>query len=119
MLTLGLLPPEGFFLALGAMFLAGAMDPITNGLALAIIQARVRPEFQGRVFTAIGSIAGAMVPLGTAVAGPVADQLGVQIWFLVGGAICALMGVLSFFVPAIVCIEEQMAAVGPAPGEAA
>jgi DHA3 family macrolide efflux protein-like MFS transporter len=75
----------------------------------AIIQARVAPELQGRVFTTIGSIASAMMPLGTAVAGPVADWLGVRVWFLVGGAVCALMGVVSFFVPAIVGMEDQMA----------
>jgi DHA3 family macrolide efflux protein-like MFS transporter len=109
-LGLGLVPPEGFILALAAMFFAGAMNPITNGPAYAILQARVAPELQGRVLTTIGSIAGAMMPLGTAIAGPVADWLGVQVWFLIGGAVCALMGVVSFFVPAIVGIEDQMAA---------
>jgi len=108
-LVLGLVPPEGFVLALVAMFFAGAMNPITNGPVFAIIQARVAPELQGRVFTTIGSIASAMMPLGTAVAGPVADWLGVRVWFLVGGAVCALMGVVSFFVPAIVDMEDQMA----------
>ncbi|MGB9776761.1 MAG: MFS transporter [Anaerolineae bacterium] len=109
-LVLGLVPPEGFVLALVGMFFAGVMNPITNGPVFAIIQARVRPEFQGRVFTAIGSIAGAMMPLGTAIAGPVADHLGVQVWFLVGGVVCGLMGVASFFVPTIVNMEDQMAA---------
>jgi DHA3 family macrolide efflux protein-like MFS transporter len=108
-LVLGLVPPEGFVLALVAMFFAGTMNPITNGPVFAIIQARVAPELQGRVFTTIGSIASAMMPLGTAVAGPVADWLGVRVWFLVGGAVCALMGVVSFFVPAIVDMEDQMA----------
>lgn len=109
-LILGLVPPEGFPVALAAMFVAGAMNPITNGPAFAIIQARVAPELQGRVFTTIGSIAGAMMPLGMLVAGPVADGLGVQVWFLVGGAVCALMGATSFFIPTIVYLEDQMAA---------
>lgn len=110
-LVLGLVPPKGFILALAAMFFAGAMNPITNGPVFAILQARVNPELQGRVLTTIGSIAGAMMPLGTAIAGPVADWLGVQVWFLVGGAVCALMGVASFFIPVIVGMEDQMAAV--------
>lgn len=108
-LVLGIVPPAGFPVALAAMFLAGVMNPITNGPVFAIIQARVHPELQGRVFTAIGSIAGAMMPLGTLVAGPVADRLGVQVWFLAGGAICALMGAVSFFIPAVVSMEDQMA----------
>lgn len=48
-LVLGLVPPEGFILALVAMFFAGTMGPITNGLLFAILQARVAPELQGRV----------------------------------------------------------------------
>ncbi len=110
-LVLGLVPPGGFILALAAMFFAGAMNPITNGPVFAILQARVPPELQGRVLTAIGSIASAMMPLGTALAGPVADLLGVQAWFLAGGAVCALMGMVSFLVPAIVYMEDQMAEV--------
>ncbi len=115
-LVLGLVPPEGFILALAAMFFAGAMNPITNGPVFAILQARVAPELQGRVLTTIGSIAGAMMPLGTAIAGPVADWLGVQVWFLVGGAVCALMGVVSFLVPAIVGMEDQVASSAPVSG---
>ncbi len=110
-LVLGIVPPAGFLVALAAMFFAGVMNPITNGPVMAIIQARVRPELQGRVFTAIGSVAGAMMPLGTLVAGPVADWLGVQVWFIVGGMICVLMGTASFFIPAIVYMEDQMATV--------
>ncbi|MCX7854627.1 MAG: MFS transporter, partial [Anaerolineae bacterium] len=117
-LVLGLVPPEGFILALAAMFFAGAMNPITNGPVFAILQARVSPELQGRVLTTIGSIAGAMMPLGTAIAGPVADWLGVQVWFLVGGMVCALMGVVSFFVPAIVHMEDQMASSSASGGRA-
>lgn len=115
-LVLGLVPPTGFVLALAAMFFAGVMDPITNGPVFALLQARVAPELQGRVLTTIGSMASAMMPLGTMLAGPVADALGVQVWFLVGGALCVLMGGVSFFVPAIVDMEAQMAVSSTAPG---
>lgn len=110
-LVLGIVPPTGFLIALVAMFIAGAMNPLTNGPVFAIIQARVRPELQGRVFTAISSIASAMMPLGALFAGPLADRLGVQAWFLAGGALCAVMGMTAFFVPSIVYMEDQMAAV--------
>lgn len=115
-LVLGVVPPDSFALALVAMGFAGMMNPITNGPVFAILQARVAPELQGRVLTTIGSIAGAMMPLGTAIAGPVADWLGVQVWFVIGGAVCALMGLISFFIPSIVYMEDQMAS-APAPEE--
>jgi DHA3 family macrolide efflux protein-like MFS transporter len=89
------------------MLLAGFMNPITNGPVLAMFQSTVAPDMQGRVFTVIGSLSAAASPLGLAIAGPVADALGIQTWFIVGGATCILMGVGAFFVPAIVHLEDQ------------
>ena len=62
---------------------------------------------QGRVFTLMGSVAAGMSPLGLIVAGPVADTLGVQTWFVVGGVVTALMGLAGFFMPQIVYIEDN------------
>jgi len=47
-----------------------------------------------------------MMPLSLIVAGPVSDAIGVQTWYLFGGAIFALVGVLTFFVPAVSKIED-------------
>jgi DHA3 family macrolide efflux protein-like MFS transporter len=104
---IGLAPASAFWLALGAMFLAGFMNPIVNGPLFAVLQARVAPEMQGRVFTVIQSAATAMSPLSLAVAGPVADTLGVRVWYVAGGVVCALMGVAAFFIPAIVHLEDN------------
>nr|HID12486.1 MFS transporter [Anaerolineae bacterium] len=106
-LVIGLTPATAFWLALGAMFFAGCMHPITNGPILAIIQAIVTPEMQGRVFTVIQSLASAMSPLSLAIAGPVADLLGVRTWYVIAGVVCALMGGGAFFVPAIVHLEDN------------
>ena len=48
-----------------------------------------------------------MSPLGLVIAGPVADALGVQIWFLIAGMATVVMGVGSFFVPATMRIEDK------------
>jgi hypothetical protein len=48
-----------------------------------------------------------MVPLSLAVAGPVADVVGIQVWYVVGGVTFALMGVGAFFVPVIVNLEQN------------
>jgi DHA3 family macrolide efflux protein-like MFS transporter len=106
-LVIGLTPGNGFFLALGAIFVAGFMNPLINGPLMAILQATVEPEMQGRVFTLVSSLASAMMPLSLAVAGPVADLIGVRQWYVIGGAIFALSGAVSFFVPAIVNIEKN------------
>jgi DHA3 family macrolide efflux protein-like MFS transporter len=49
----------------------------------------------------------AMTPLGLAVAGPLADALRVQAWFLIAGVATVAMGIGAFFVPAIMDIEDR------------
>jgi len=105
--VIGLAPEQRFWLAVVANFVAGFMNPLVNGPFFAILQAMVAPEMQGRVFTLAGSLSQAMVPLSLAVAGPVADVVGVRLWYVVGGAIFALLGVGSFFVPVIVDLEKN------------
>jgi DHA3 family macrolide efflux protein-like MFS transporter len=106
-LLVGLVPPSAFLLAVGGFFLAGVMNPITNGPIFSIIQASVDPGMQGRVFTLVQSMAAAATPIGMIIAGPVADALGVRLWYIVGGVGCMLMGTGSFFVPTIVHLEDD------------
>lgn len=105
-LLVGILPSAAFWLALGAMLFMGIGNPITNGPLMAVIQATVAPEMQGRVFTLLISVASGMTPLGLMVAGPLADRFGVQAWFVVGGVVTILMGIGGYFIPAIAKIEE-------------
>ncbi len=113
--VLGLTPATAFMLAVGAMFFGGFMNPIANGSLFATLQVTVPPEMQGRVFTLVLGGATAMSPLGLAIAGPVADALGVQIWFLIGGIATVIMGAGSFFIPAIMHIEDKAAEVKEIP----
>jgi len=106
-LGLGLAPASTFWLALGATFLVGMAIAMTDGPFAAVIQAQVAPDMQGRVFTLMHSLLKAMSPLSLAIAGPVADWLGVRIWYVVGGVACVLMGLGAFFVPAIVYLEDN------------
>jgi DHA3 family macrolide efflux protein-like MFS transporter len=48
-----------------------------------------------------------MAPAGLMIAGPVSDRWGIQVWFLLGGAACSLMGVVGLLIPAVMQIEEQ------------
>ncbi len=95
-----------FLLAVIGLLLAGTMLPITNGSLFAILQATVPPEMQGRLFTMVASSSAAMTPIGLAMAGPIADALGVQFWFLIGGIAMAIISVIAFFSQSIMQIEE-------------
>jgi DHA3 family macrolide efflux protein-like MFS transporter len=110
-LVMGLLPSSAFLLAVGTMFFIGVMSPIVNGPLLAAVQAAVAPEMQGRVFTLITTMASAMSPIGLMIAGPIADKLGVQTWFIIGGVVTIGMGIIGVFIPAIMHFEDGRNAV--------
>lgn len=103
----GLAPKEAFFLAVAGFGLTGLMNPIVNGPLMAIVQSRVPPEMQGRVFTLMGSFASAMMPLSMIVAAPVADGLGIQAWFVIAGVVCILMAIAGVFVKSVMNIETD------------
>lgn len=105
-LVIGFLPASAFPLAVVAMFFSGFTNPIANGPLFAALQASVDPEMQGRIFTLMGSLASAMSPLGLIAAGPVADHLGVQTWFVIGGVVTLIMALTMFTIPAVVHFED-------------
>lgn len=106
-MLVGLAPASLFGLALVGMLAGGIMSSLTNGSMMAIFQAAVEPSMQGRVFTLIGSAATAMMPLGLIVAGPLADIIGVQTLFVIGGLITIVAGVVGFFIPSVVNIDKD------------
>lgn len=106
-LILALAPAWAMPLAVGGALLVGLMSPITMGPFLAVIQSTVEPDMQARVISLLSSIGGAMAPLGLVIAGPVADRVGIQAWFLLGGSLCLLMAAAGMFIPAVMNIEEK------------
>ena len=106
-LLVGLAPATAFPLALTGMLLAAALNAMSSGSAFALLQQIVAPEMQGRVFTLIMSLTTAIAPLGMAVAGPVADAVGVRAWFVTGGIASVMMGIAGFLTPSIVHLEDN------------
>lgn len=105
--AMGLIPASGFKAAVAVIFVVGFTQPMIDGPLFAVLQSVVAPEMQGRVFMLVISMAKMISPLGLIVAGPLADALGVRIWFLMGGLITALIGLAAFLVPTIVNIEAS------------
>jgi DHA3 family macrolide efflux protein-like MFS transporter len=118
-MLIGLAPANAFWLAVVGMFVGGVMNALVNGPMFAVLQAVVAPDMQGRVFTVVMSMASAAWPLSLAVAGPVADAVGVRPWYVVGGAVSVIMGLGAFFVPVIVNIEQNNGHAIAKPGAAA
>jgi DHA3 family macrolide efflux protein-like MFS transporter len=104
---LGLTPEYRFWLALSSVLVVGLTIPLIDGPIMAILQGTVVPEMQGRVFTIVGALLGLTSPLGLAVAGPVSDWLGLQVWYLAAGVLCSLIGLSGFVIPVMARIEEN------------
>jgi DHA3 family macrolide efflux protein-like MFS transporter len=105
--VVGFSPQSMMLLAVGGIFLIGSMLSLANGPILAILQSKVDPAIQGRVFTLVTSLAGAMAPLGLILAGPLSDLISIQVWYILGGLLTIGFGVGGFFSKALMNLEEN------------
>lgn len=108
-LLVGIAPVRAFWMALAGMFLAAALYSMCTAGALALLQTLVPPELQGRVLTLVVSLSTGVAPLGMAVAGPVADALGVRVWFVAGGVVTLGMAAIAALTPSVIHLEDAEA----------
>lgn len=98
---------DNFNQLLYLFIIVGVALPLMNGSISGVMQAKVAPDMQGRVFTLTGTISGAMIPIGLMIAGPVADKFGIQLWFFIGGAICILIAIFGFMSAELKDFEDR------------
>lgn len=106
-LGMGFAPQPWFWLALAGAAVLGFAVPMIDGPFMAIAQASIAPELQGRVLTLIGSLLNISAPLGLVAAGPISDAFGLQIWYITAGIACILLGLAGGFVRPLVQIEDN------------
>jgi MFS transporter, DHA3 family, macrolide efflux protein len=105
--VVGLASSDLFVLGLIANSAVGFLLPIINGSFGATLQAAIAPEMQGRVFAFILSAAMLVSPLALMIAGPFADAFGIQLWFLIAGISCTLMGIFGFLSSDVMGMENK------------
>lgn len=83
----GLLPPEmwGWFIFALACGVMGAFGNVHSIPLIAYMQATIPAEKMGRAFSLIALAASLSMPVGLLVASPVAETVGVNVWFLLSG----------------------------------
>jgi len=106
-LLTGAAPAWGYWIAWSGMLISGIMNPLTNGPLFALLQSKIEPHMQGRVFTLVNSLASAMMPLGMMIGAPVAELLGLRAWYLFGGVMCLLMGFVGLTARIINTLDDQ------------
>ena len=106
-MVVGLIPSQLFWVGLVANSTVGLLLPIINGSFGATLQATIAPDMQGRAFAFIMSAAMLVSPLALMIAGPFADRFGIQLWFLIAGVSCLLMGAFGFFSSDVMSMENR------------
>ncbi|GAB2503148.1 MFS transporter [Promicromonospora xylanilytica] len=101
------------FFVLG--LLIGIMFAALNTPAFTIIQERVEPEMQGRVFGFVGIVITVAMPLSMVVFGPLADQFSVQSLLILAGVLLVVVLGAILAVPAA---RRSLAQVDQAPESA-
>jgi len=106
-LVAGATPSHLYPMFLAGFFILGFMEVITNGPLIAILQSNVDPEKQGRVMTLMTAGASAMSPISLLAAAPIADKLGIRVWYIGGGILCVGMAAVSFLIKPLMEIENN------------
>ncbi|MEA5002286.1 MAG: MFS transporter [Christensenella sp.] len=91
----GIVP--GFVAFLIMILLTGSSVPFFTTPSMVLLQEQVDPNMQGRVFSLTQIVMTAMMPLGMAFFGPLADQIRIEILMIITGICGALVGVLMLF----------------------
>lgn len=105
--VVGMLSREGFWVFAVLCVVMGLTAPFFSGPQMALMQEQIQPEYLGRVFGLYGSIMSLAMPLGLAVSGLFADQVGTHRWFLMSGIGCIILAVVGGTIPEIRRIEEE------------
>lgn len=106
LVVMGGAPASLFVVGLAGAFVVGATVSLIDGPIMAILQATIEPELQGRVLMLFGSLISSTVPLGLLIAGPAADLIGIRAWFIVTGVLTAVIAVIGLFMPVLMGIED-------------
>jgi DHA3 family macrolide efflux protein-like MFS transporter len=100
-IALGFTSINLFMLGVCACFIIGIGLTFGNAPILAIIQKVVANDMQGRVFSLLGSVGAAVTPLGLAIAGPLADSLGISSLYIIAGAATIILCMITVFIPSV------------------
>ena len=70
--------------------------PFFNSPSTVLLQEKVPPEIQGRVFSLVGIVVSASMPVGMMVFGPISDVIRVELLLIVTGALITVMALFMF-----------------------
>jgi DHA3 family macrolide efflux protein-like MFS transporter len=96
-----------YWLGLAMVAVFGTTMSFVNGPLSAVLQSVIAKDIQGRIFSQLGSMSTGMMPLGLAVAGPLADAIGVKPVFMISGIAPLALGLLGFASRDLMTMEDK------------
>lgn len=81
------------------MFLVGLFVPFFSTPSWTLLQEKVEPERQGRVFGFVGIVMAVSMPIGMVVFGPLADVVSVQLLLVIAGIVTFIVVAIAVVVP--------------------
>ena len=107
MLLFGLIPANRYAYSLICLVVVGGMASFANGSFGPLLQTKVPPEVQGRVFMLLSSLSLAMMPIGLFLSAPIADRFGTRVSYIVGGSLCLIIGLVGLMDKRINTLDLQ------------
>ena len=107
MLLFGLIPANRYAYSLVCLVVVGGMASFANGSFGPLLQTKVPPEVQGRVFMLLSSLSLAMMPIGLFLSAPIADRFGTRVSYIVGGTLCLIIGLVGLMDKRINTLDLQ------------
>jgi len=107
MLLFGLIPADRYSYSLICLVVVGCMSSFANGSFGPLLQTKVPPEVQGRVFMLLSSLSLAMMPIGLFLSAPIADRFGTRVSYIAGGSLCLIIGLVGLMDKRINTLDLQ------------
>ena len=107
MLLFGLIPANRYAFSLVCLVVVGGMASFANGSFGPLLQTKVPPEVQGRVFMLLSSLSLAMMPIGLFLSAPIADRFGTRVSYIAGGSLCLIIGLVGLMDKRINTLDLQ------------
>ncbi len=101
----GALPSTYFVTYAVLTVFQGLLVPLFTGSFTVLLQTQFAPEYLGRIFALFGSISQIPAIIGLLLTGFIADNMGVEKIFLIGGAVISLIGGLLLCISSVRKLE--------------
>lgn len=105
---IGLLPNTAYPGALVLAVFTGIALSFANGSMGPLLQVKIPPEYQGRVFTVLSSMSLGLMPVGLFLSAPIAERLGVPAVYLIGGVVGLAIAIYGLLNKRLTTLDDQL-----------